>query len=190
MEKIIQQAFILDYAHVLTFLLQKAYNHSELDSLIYGSNYQRLGGGVIDIKYLKEANNRKLMENIRKYHILIQTEEEYTNFSVKFKNEQFEVKRNETMNEDNWKDELRQAIDKYSPSTLSSKEKEHIFNLVVNCPSENEKMEELFWEVYDLVRVKYKVEILFNINPNIKINKNDFKVFEREKLMEDEKNEE
>lgn len=179
MEKFIQLASLLDYPDVLRFSLQKTYNYTKLDSLIYGSNYQRLGGGVIDKKYLKEPDGRKLIENIRKYHILIQTEEEYNNFLTKLEIEQLEAKKNETMNGENWKEELRQAIEENSPSILSLEQKEHIFNIIVSSPSEKTELKKFYWQVFDIIGTANKTITLFKINPNIKIDKNTFKQKDR-----------
>lgn len=170
-KQIINNAISTENWELLDFALGKIYNRPKVESIIFETDYVILGRGIIKKNFLMDYCSRKGLEDITKNFYLISCDEEIKNLEQLIfdeKNTQIIQKKND---ETKWKSDLKMSIQKLE---ISEEEQNIIFDIILNTPLSKKELEPDYWKVYDIVNHAEKTKQLFNFNPDISLNKNDF----------------
>lgn len=172
-EKIISLCSLLNDSNCLLLLYGKVYDISNVQSLIYDSEYIILGIGVIKKEVYKFEGKEKL-EYIKKNLNPIQNEEEFQAFEEKLTFEKKENDQRMQLSVVQQEAKLKKVIEENTSESTSNEDKKKIFEIVLNCPIKKEAIKPYYWEVFDIVGTAEKTRNIFNAKDGIKLNKNDF----------------
>ena len=185
MKKFIELAIQLNDYYLMDKLFGKVYDESYLKKIIFGSDYIIFGRGVINKESLSKLEKEYKIEDFKENFIQIQTKEEFQNFQKKVEFEKKENKQQIITSSEELKTKLRKAIEENTSENISDEDKNKIFEIVLECPIQKDKIEPYYWKVFDIIGNAEKTRNIFNVKDGIRINKNDFPQKNRKKEKEE-----